>query len=74
MINLMSERVGTEKNEFLAEYYNRFLYHQIMKIKFIQHVIKIFEILKNKEALVILNRKLLKLSKTTFRNRNAKNK
>lgn len=67
MINLMSERVGTEKNEFLAEYYNRFLYHQIMKIKFIQHVIKIFEILKNKEALVILNRKLLKLSKVNER-------
>lgn len=37
--------------------------HQIMKIKFIQHLFKIYEAQGNKENLVILNRKLLKLSK-----------
>lgn len=41
-INIYNDKIQTEKNELLSEYYNRVLVHQIMKIKYIEHIFRIY--------------------------------
>jgi hypothetical protein len=41
-INMCNEKLATEKNELLSEFYNRVIVHQIMKIRFIQHMFDIY--------------------------------
>ena len=64
LINLYNERLAAEKNEFLMDFYNRSIVHNIMKVQFIRHMFDVFLALGHKDNLVLLNRKLLKLIKT----------
>ena len=62
-INLVNDRLSAERNQVLQDFYNRELTHQLMRIKFIRHVTNIFMAQGNKENLVVLARKMLKLNK-----------
>jgi predicted thioredoxin/glutaredoxin len=63
MVDLYKDRISAEKNELLGDFYNRIIVHQILKIQFIREVFNIYKAQGNKENLILLTRKLLKLSK-----------
>lgn len=45
------------------DFYNRIIVHHIMRLQFIREVFNVFKAQGNKESFVMLNRKLLKVSR-----------
>ena len=64
-INLFNQKLNAEKNELLSDFYNRALVHNIMRINFIRYVFDVFLAQGNKDGLMQLNKKLLKLVKAS---------